>query len=134
VVGTNETAIRCKFYELEDPRELFPSVSPLVSELMNQQFEVVEVSLTNPTKETMKKYSIPLQVVQQYAQLMKTYSLKQNTQWPLELAVRFLKEKVKSDNLNFIPHVTWLIIKTRIGDKFQPVKALELMQEYLDNI
>jgi len=102
---------------------------------MNQQFDVEgQVQLTHQNKETMNKYSIPLQVVQQYAQLMKTYSLKQNTQWPLELAMRFLKEKVKSDNLNFIPHVTWLIIKTRIGDKFQPAKALELMQEYLDNI
>jgi len=116
------------------PREL----SPLVSELMNQQFVVEgQVQLTHQNKETMNKYSIPLQVAQQYAQLMITYSLKQNTQWPLEFAVIFLKKKVKSDRpdiLNFIPHVTWLIIKTRIGDKFQPAKALELMQEYLNNI
>jgi len=102
---------------------------------MNQQFDVVEkVQLTSQNIETMNKHSIPLQVVQQYAQLLKTYNVGQINQWPLEFAVRFLKNKVKSDNLNFIPHLTWLIIKTRIGDKFQPVKALELMQEYLANI
>ena len=105
---------------------------------MNQQFDVVgQVQLTHQNKETMNQHSIPLQVAQQYAQLMKTYSLKQNTQWPLEFAVIFLKKKVKSDRsdiLNFIPHVTWLFIKTRIGDKLQPAKARELMQEYLDNI
>jgi len=102
---------------------------------MNQQFDVLEqVQLTSQNIETMNKYSIPLQVAQQYAQLLKTYNVGQINQWPLEFAVIFLKKKVKSDNLNFIPQLTWLIIKTRIGDKFQPAKALELMKEYLDNI
>jgi len=95
VVGRHE-ATNGKFSRSVDPRELFPSVSPLVSELMNQQFVVEgQVQLTSQNIETMNKHSIPLQVAQQYAQLLKTYNVGQINQWPLEFAVIFLKKKVK---------------------------------------
>ena len=100
---------------------------------MNQQFDVVEVPLTNPTKETMKKYSIPLQLVQQYAQVIKSFKATQNKGITLEYVVGFLKEKVKSANLNFIPQATWLLLY--LAKQGGAVKnAIELMQEYLDNI
>jgi len=100
---------------------------------MNQQFDVVELPLTNPTKETMKKYSIPLQLVQQYAQVIKNFKATQNKGITLEYVVGFLKEKVKSDNLNLIPQATWLLM--HLAKQGSAVKnAIELMQEYLANI
>ena len=100
---------------------------------MNQQFDVVELPLTNPTKETMKKYSIPLQLVQQYAQVIKNFKATQNKGITLEYVVGFLKEKVKSDNLNLIPQATWLLMHlAKIGGAVK--MAVELMQEYLANL
>ena len=100
---------------------------------MNHQFDVVGVPLTNTTKETMKKYSIPLQVVQQYAQVLKSFKATQNKGITLEYVVGFLKEKVKNDNLNLIPQATWLLMNlAKQGGALK--NAVELMQEYLDNI
>jgi len=108
-------------------------ISPLVSELMNQQFDVVDLPLTNTTKETMNKYSIPLQVAQQYAHVIKSFKATQNKGITLEYVVGFLREKVKNDNLNFIPQATWLLMK--LAKQGADMKmARELMQEYLANL
>jgi len=81
----------------------------------------------------MKEYSIPLLLGQQYAQVIKSFKASQLKGITLEYVVKFLKEKVKNDNLNFIPQATWLLMN--LAKQGVDVKmALELMQEYLDNI
>ena len=102
------------------------------------KFEVTDNTqlLTATSKKSMATYGIPLSNALKYAQLTHAAQIRQSV-LPLEFVARLLREKVvlREDILNFIPHATWLLIKTRgVDQKFQPKKVIELMKEYLEHI
>jgi len=112
-------------------------ISPLVSQLKNHQFDVVDhINLVSMTNRMMQKYNAPPQRVKEYAQVLKSNKIPRQSVIPLETVVDLLQHKFGTDKrfLEFIPHMTWLLVKTRIGDELQPELAVDLMQEYLDNI
>jgi len=88
------------------------------------------------TTRMMRKYDAPQKRVKEYAQVLKSNGIPRQSVMPLDTVVDLLQHKFGTDTrlLEFIPHMTWLLVKTRIGDELQPELALELMQEYLDNI
>jgi len=114
-------------------------ISPLVSQLMSHQFEVSTSDMLNSKSTvTMKSHGIPLQTVKEYCHVLKTHSVSQVTGLPLQDVVNLLIENFGRDSLQYIPHMTWLLLKVpklRDTTKAQWHKnAIDLMQEYLDNI
>jgi len=114
-------------------------ISPLVSQLMSHQFEVSARDMsTSKSNVTMKNHDIPLQTVKEYCHVLKTHKVSQVDGLPLQDVVNLLLDNFGLDRLQYIPHITWLLMKTpklRDTPKTQWYnKALELMKEYLDNI
>jgi len=92
-------------------------ISPLVSQLMSHQFEVVDhINLVSMTTRMMKKYNAPPQRVKEYAQVLKSNGIPRQSVMPLETVVDLLQQKFGTGKkfLEFIPHMTWLLVKTRI--------------------
>ena len=114
-------------------------ISPLVSQLMSHQFEVsASAMLNSKSKVTMNNHDIPPQTVKEYCHVLKTHKVSQVSGLPLQDVVNLLIDNFGRDRLQYIPHMTWLLMKVpklRDAPKTQwHNNAVELMQEYLDNI
>ena len=115
-------------------------ISPLVSQLMSHQFEISANTsvLNSKSSVTMNKHAIPLLIVKEYCHVLKTHKVSQVNGLPLQEVVNLLINNFGRDSLQYIPHMTWLLMKVpklRDTTKAQWHKnAIDLMQEYLDNI
>ena len=114
-------------------------ISPLVLQLKNHQFEVSASDMLNSkSKVTMKNHNIPLQTVGEYCHVLKTHKVSQVNGLPLQDVVNLLIDNFGRDSLQYIPHMTWLLLKTpKLRDTPKAEwynNAVELMKEYLDNI
>lgn len=100
---------------------------------MDMKFEAKrsDLPLMTLTKNTESKYEIPRHIVNKYLQVLIDHSINQK-KLPLKEIVEILStESIPQD---FIPHHTWLLIKTRHGDVFQAELAMKLLKEYLQMI
>jgi len=114
-------------------------ISPLVSQLKNQQFEVSANDMLNSkSKVTMNNHDIPSQTVKEYCHVLKTHKVSQVSGLPLQDVVNLLIDNFGKDSLQYIPHMTWLLLKVpklRDTTKAEWYKnAIELMKEYLANL
>jgi len=115
-------------------------ISPLVSQLLSHQFEVSASTsvLNSKSTVTMKNYDIPLQTVKEYCHVLKTHKVSQANGLPLQEVVNLLIDNFGRDSLQYIPHMTWLLLKVpKLRDTPKAEwynNAVELMKEYLDNI
>ena len=114
-------------------------ISPLVSQLMSHQFEVSASDMLNSkTKVTMNNHNIPPQIVGEYCRVLKTHKVSQVNGLPLQDVVNLLIDNFGRDRLQYIPHMTWLLMKVpklRDTPKAEWHKnAIELMKEYLANL
>ena len=68
------------------------------------------------TTRMMQKYNAPPQRVKEYAQVLKSNGIPRQSVMPLETVVDLLQQKFGTGKkfLEFIPHMTWLLVKTRI--------------------
>ena len=93
-------------------------------------------TLTKTTQETAFKYQIPEDIALKYAQVLADYK-KSQSYLELAIIIRVFTQKIKSDRkdiMKFIPHMTWLLMKSREWNKeqrVQPKEATEYMKEYL---
>jgi len=94
--------------------------------------------LNSKSTVTMKNYDIPLQTVKEYCHVLKTHKVSQANGLPLQEVVNLLIDNFGRDSLQYIPHMTWLLLKVpKLRDTPKAEwynNAVELMKEYLDNI
>ena len=115
-------------------------ISPLVSQLRSHQFEFSASTsvLNSKSTITMNNHDIPPQTVKEYCHVLKTHKVSQVNGLPLQEVVNLLIDNFGRDSLQYIPHMTWLLMKVpklRDTPKTQwHNNAVELMKEYLDNL
>ena len=115
-------------------------IPPPILKLLDQVHFRIEKSttLSETTQGTVSEYHIPMEIALKYPQILADHK---KSQAYLELAViiRIFKQKIKSnreDILYFIPHMTWLLLKSREWNPEQkPMlqKATEYIKEYLEH-
>lgn len=140
--GNDITNTTRRLFKLDSPLVVDQEINispPILRELSQTQFRIGQsTTLAKKTQETASQHQIPEDIVLKYTQILDDHKKSQDY---LELAViiRVFKQKIKSnreDILNFIPHITWLLLKSREWNpvqKLMPQKATDYMKEYLEH-